>query len=55
MAKAKTGEAGPLGGAVISQQIAAQLLREMRTGPYESCERLPAEVELAAAWGSAAR
>lgn len=51
MAKAKTGEAGPLGGAVISQQIASQLLREMRTGPYESCERLPAEVELAARLG----
>lgn len=51
MAKAKTGEAGQLGGAVISQQIAAQLLREMRTGPYESCERLPAEVELAARLG----
>ena len=51
MARAKTGEAGPLGGAVISQQIAAQLLREMRTGPYENCERLPAEVELAARLG----
>lgn len=51
MVKSKTGEQSPLGGAVISQQIAAQLLEEMRTGPYKSSSRLPAEVELASRLG----
>ena len=40
-------ETGPLGGAVISQQIAAQLLNEMQTGCYAEQPRLPAELELA--------
>ena len=51
MARTKTGEQSPLGGAVISQQIASQLLEEMRVGPYADSERLPAEVELAARLG----
>ncbi len=51
MANSKTGEQNPLGGAVISQQIASQLLNEMRCGPYANSERLPAEVELAARLG----
>lgn len=51
MAKTKIGEQNPLGGTVISQQIASQLLSEMRSGPYATSERLPAEVELAARLG----
>ena len=51
MAKARTNETSPLGGAVISQQIAARLLGELRQGCYAGCRRLPAEVELAAALG----
>ena len=51
MAKTKSAESTPIGGAVISQQIALQLLEEMRTGPYQQSERLPAEVELAARLG----
>lgn len=51
MAKSKTSEQNPLGGAVISQQIASQLLAEMRCGPYADSQRLPAEVELAARLG----
>lgn len=51
MARTKSGEQGPLGGAVISQQIAAQLLDELRGGCYSAHSRLPAEVELAARLG----
>ena len=51
MARTKNGDQGPLGGAVISQQIAAQLLAELRTGCYAACRRLPAEVELASRLG----
>lgn len=51
MTKTRRPEAGPPGGAVISQQIAARLLEELRQGCYAACERLPAEVELAAGLG----
>ena len=51
MAKTRRAEDGPLGGAVISQQIAARLLEELRDGRFASEERLPAEVELAAGLG----
>ena len=36
-----------LGGELISAQIAAQLLAEMRNGCYAAAEQLPAELELA--------
>lgn len=45
---AKGNESGQLGGAVLSQIIAADILNELRTGCYASSTRLPAEVELAA-------
>ena len=51
MAKTRRAEDGPLGGAVISQQIAARLLEELRDGRFAGEERLPAEVELAAGLG----
>lgn len=44
-------EPGQLGGSVLSQKIAAELLRELRQGRFSASERLPAEVELAAAMG----
>ena len=37
-----------LGGALISSQVVGQLLHELRRGCYSKCDRLPAEVELAA-------
>ena len=37
-----------LGGALISAQVVEQLLTELRSGCYAHCDRLPAEVELAA-------
>ena len=51
MARTHRAEDGPLGGAVISQQIAARLLEELRSGCYAGADRLPAEVELAANLG----
>ncbi len=45
---AKGNESGQLGGAVLSQLIAADILKQLRTGRYISNTRLPAEVELAA-------
>ena len=51
MARTHRAEDGPLGGAVISQQIAARLLEELRGGRYAAEARLPAEVELAAGLG----
>ena len=51
MARTHRAEDGPLGGAVISQQIAARLLEELRDGCYAGVDRLPAEVELAAGMG----
>ena len=40
-----------LGGAVISDRVVASLLEELRTGRYARCDRLPAEVDLAAELG----
>lgn len=37
-----------LGGAVLSDKIADSLLTELRSGRFSGCDRLPAEVELAA-------
>lgn len=37
-----------LGGTLISAQVVEQLLQELRSGCYARCDRLPAEVELAA-------
>ena len=51
MARTHRAEDGPLGGAVISQQIAARLLDEIRDGAYSAETKLPAEVELAANLG----
>ena len=51
MARTHRVEDGPLGGAVISQQIAARLLDEIRDGAYSAETKLPAEVELAANLG----
>ena len=51
MARTHRAEDGPLGGAVISQQIAARMLEELRSGCYAGADRLPAEVELAANLG----
>lgn len=39
--------ARPLGGSVISQQVATQLLQDLKTGCYATEARLPAEIELA--------
>ena len=41
----------PLGGAVLSSQLAQTLAEEMRTGCFAHAARLPAEVELAARMG----
>ena len=51
MARTHKADGEPLGGAVISQQIAARLLDELRQGRYAAEDRLPAEVELAAEIG----
>ena len=51
MARTRRAEDGPLGGAVISQQIAARLLKEIRDGAYSAETKLPAEVELATSLG----
>lgn len=51
MAKGQGPDIGPLGGTVISQQIAAQLLQDLRRGRYADQQRLPAEVDLAATLG----
>ena len=48
---ARINESGQLGGSVISRQIAADLLKELRQGRFAASHRLPAEVELAAALG----
>ena len=48
---ARSIESGQLGGSVLSQQIATDLLSEMRHGRFSAVPRLPAEVELAASLG----
>lgn len=40
-----------LGGNLISTQISAVLMRELKTGSFANAERLPAEVDLAATLG----
>lgn len=40
-----------LGGNLISTQISAVLMRELKTGSFAAAERLPAEVDLAATLG----
>lgn len=43
-----TGSSAQLGGALISSQVVEQLLQELHSGCFAGCDRLPAEVELAA-------
>ncbi|MDD4851010.1 MAG: GntR family transcriptional regulator [Gemmiger sp.] len=43
--------AARLGGELISAQVVEQLARELKTGSYAACTRLPAEVELAETLG----
>ncbi len=51
MKEATPDTAGRLGGPVLSGQVAAQLLEELRTGRYAGADRLPAELDLAAELG----
>lgn len=43
--------AAPLGGALISAQVASRLVEALRTGAYAGCDHLPPELELASALG----
>lgn len=43
-----TGSDAQLGGTLISAQVVERLLTELREGCFSNCDRLPAEVELAA-------
>ena len=51
MQQDKRGAGTPLGGAVLSSQLAQTLAEEMRSGSFAHAARLPAEVELAARMG----
>ncbi len=51
MKETNLGTSGRLGGTIISDQIVARLLEELRTGCYASADHLPAEVDLAAQMG----
>lgn len=51
MQEEKRGVSEPLGGAVLSSQLAQTLAEEMRSGRFAQAARLPAEVELAARMG----